>query len=133
MGQYLIDNNVISHFLSRQFSPESMEFIGEIIDNTPNISIITKIESLAWVTSDKNKERIIADFVEYSNIFELTPPIVNLCIKIKRNRKIKTPDAIIAATAICNNLTLITSDKDFTNISDLKVLNPNRIDVNDKD
>jgi predicted nucleic acid-binding protein len=36
----------------------------------------------------------------------------------------KTPDAIIAATAIINDFILISSDNDFTVISGLKVLNP---------
>ena len=36
----------------------------------------------------------------------------------------KTPDAIIAATAIVYNLTLITNDNDFKNIRHLQTLNP---------
>lgn len=34
------------------------------------------------------------------------------------------PDAIIAATAIVHNLTLLTSDMGFTNISGLEIINP---------
>ncbi len=52
---------------------------------------------------------------------------VDQCVKIRRSRKIKTPDAIIAATAIINNLTLITSDGGFENIQGLKVINPNNL------
>jgi hypothetical protein len=48
------------------------------------------------------------------------------CVKIRRNRKIKTPDAIIAASAIVHNLILITSDSDFNNIQKLKIGNPGR-------
>ena len=36
----------------------------------------------------------------------------------------KTPDAIIAATAIVHNLSLITSDSNFNNIQDLHVIDP---------
>ncbi|WP_423976621.1 hypothetical protein [Kaistella sp.] len=37
----------------------------------------------------------------------------------------KTPDAIIAATAVKNNFTLITENrKNFANIKDLKIMNP---------
>ena len=40
---------------------------------------------------------------------------------------IKTPDAIIAATAVVYNRTLITSDKDFNNIHGLEVIDPHKL------
>lgn len=88
MGQYLIDNNVISHYLSGLFSEKGMDFIANIIDQTPNISVITQIEALTWINPDKNKERIIQEFVQGANILALTPSIVRQCIKIRRNHKI---------------------------------------------
>ena len=43
----------------------------------------------------------------------------------KPGHKIKTPDAIIASTAIVNGLTLITRNtKDFKNIEGLKIIDP---------
>jgi hypothetical protein len=56
MGKYLIDNNVISNYFSRFYSPKATEFLSEIIDEIPNISIITQIEALSWVNVDKSKE-----------------------------------------------------------------------------
>jgi len=127
MEQYLIDNNVISGYFSCLFSAQSMEFIAEIIDNTPNISVITEIEALSWINPDKTKEQIVKEFVRDSNVLVLNPSIVNQCVKIRRSRKIKTPDAIIAATAIAHNLILISVDDDFNKIIGLKVINPNSI------
>jgi len=63
-------------------------------------------------------------FIDEANIIGLSQAIVNKCIEIRRERKIKTPDAIIAATALVNNLILVTSDSDFQNISDLQLINP---------
>ena len=127
MGQYLIDNNVISSYFSGLFNEKAMIFVADIIDRIPNISVITQIEALSWVNADKRKENVVKEFIEDSNILSLSTDVVNLSIKIRRSRKIKTPDAIIAATAIIHNLTLITSDSDFNNIEDLKILNPNDI------
>ena len=62
-----------------------------------------------------------------ANEIALSDAIVNECIQIRRNCKAKTPDAIIAATAIVYDFTLITSDSGFNriaNISNLNVLNP---------
>jgi predicted nucleic acid-binding protein len=124
MEQYLIDNNVISNYFAGQYSDKGMIFIAEVIDSTPNISVITKIEALSWVALDKNKEEIVKEFISDSNILELTPEVVLQCVKIRRSKKIKTPDAIIAATAIINNLILITNDRDFKGIQKLHTQNP---------
>ena len=100
MGEYLIDNNVISHYFSNLFSEKGMRFVSEIIDLTPNVSVITEIEALSWVNSDKSKEKIVQEFIQDSNVLPLTPSIVKQCISIRRNRKIKTPDSIIAAGSV---------------------------------
>ena len=122
MGQYLIDNNVISHYFSGFFSEKGMNFIAEIIDQIPTVSVITEIEAISWVNPDKIKEKIIQEFIQDANVLSLTPSIVRQCIIIRRNRKIKTPDAIIAATAIVHNLTLITNDDHFSTIPGLHVI-----------
>ncbi|HVU55382.1 MAG TPA: hypothetical protein VHD83_10020 [Puia sp.] len=45
-------------------------------------------------------------------------------VALRKNNKIKLPDAIIAATAIVNGLTLLTRNvADFQNISDLSFIN----------
>jgi predicted nucleic acid-binding protein len=127
MGQYLIDNNAISHFLSGLFSTKGREFVSNVIDQTPIISVITEIEALSWVNPDKNKEQILKSFVQDATILELSSSVVAQCVTIRRSRKIKTPDAIIAATAIVYNLTLITSDSDFFNIPNLQVIDPHSL------
>lgn len=127
MGKYLIDNNIISSYFSGLFSDQAMDFIGKVIDQTPNISVITKIEALSWISSDKSKEAIVKSFIEDANIMSLSPDVVVESVKIRRTRKIKTPDAIIAATAITFNLTLLTSDSDFKNILGLKITDPHML------
>ncbi|MBX2898042.1 MAG: type II toxin-antitoxin system VapC family toxin [Cyclobacteriaceae bacterium] len=127
MEQYLIDNNAISSFFSGLFSQKGMDFMAEVIDQAPTISVITEIEALAWTNPDKSKEEIIKSFVADATILDINHAVVVQCVNIRRSRKLKTPDAIIAATAIVHNLTLITSDRDFENIPELKILNPQHI------
>ncbi len=98
-----------------------------MIDNIPNLSVITEIEALSWVSSDKRKEEIVKGFIEDANVINLSQEIVDQCVKIRRSRKLKTPDAIIAATAIVHNLTLVTSDQHFSKIEGLKILDPQKI------
>jgi predicted nucleic acid-binding protein len=89
--------------------------------------VITEIEALSWVSDNKEKEEIIKQFISYSKIINLSQSIIKKTISIRRNRKIKTPDAIIASTAIVNNLILLSSDSGFINIEGLNLINPNEI------
>ena len=127
MGQYLIDNNAISNYFSVLFTEKGMSFMAEVLDQTPTISVITEIEALSWINPDKSKEQIVKTFVQDANILALTPEVVAQTIRIRRSRKIKTPDAIMAASAIVHNLTLITSDSDFINIENLNIIDPNSL------
>ena len=124
MGRYLIDNNVISNYFAGVFSANAMLFLTDVIDKTPNLSVIIKIEALSWRNSDVTKENIVKLFVQNSNIIPLSDIIVDECIQIRRNVRIKTPDAIIAATAIVHGYTLLTSDLGFNRIPNLTVVNP---------
>ena len=63
MGRYLIDSNVISNYFAGVFSVKAMLFLADVIDRTPNLSVITKIESLSWRTPNIAKENIVRIFV----------------------------------------------------------------------
>jgi hypothetical protein len=59
----------------------------------------------------------LIDFFEAASIFDLSADIVNKTINIRQKQKIKLPDAVIAATALCNGLILISRNTtDFKNI-----------------
>jgi predicted nucleic acid-binding protein len=63
--------------------------------------------------------------VKDSLVLPLTNNIVDKAIEIRRSRKIKLPDAIIAATALAHDYTLISrNDDDFRKIPGLKYINP---------
>ena len=48
--------------------------------------------------------------------------IKNRAIELKQTTKIKLPDAVIAATAICHHLTILTADKGFTKLKNLNIV-----------
>ncbi len=88
------------------------------------LSVITQIELLCWKT-DAVKEQRVKDFIADSIVLDIIPVAILLCVDIRRNKKVKTPDAIIAATALAHGYTLITNnEKDFYNIEGLKIINP---------
>ena len=115
---------MISDYFSASFPISGLLFMDSVINAVPNLSVITQIELLCWKT-DVQKEQLVKDFITDSEVLGITPDVVKQCVNIRRHKKIKTPDAIIAATAIANNYTLLSNnDKDFKGIKGLKYLNP---------
>lgn len=125
--RYLIDTNIVSDYLSAALPSKAFTLMDVVLDATPNISIITQIELLCWQAQPK-VELQVKEFVNDSIVIELSPDIITQCVAIRRERKVKIPDAIIAATAIVEGFTLITNnEKDFNKISGLTILNPHKI------
>lgn len=126
MEQFLIDTNVVSDYLSASFSEKAMSFMDEAINQVPNLSVITEIELLCWKTDSSTEEKV-RSFIAESTVVNIGSDVIASCVKLRKGRKIKTPDAIIAATAIANNYTLITNnEKDFAGITGLSLRNPHR-------
>jgi len=101
-----------------------MNFMNTVIDATPLVSIITKIEVLSFNTADEHY-RLLTEFMEDAVVLDLTAEVADHSIAIRKTHKTKLPDAIIAATALANGLTLITrNSSDFKNIEGLTAIDP---------
>lgn len=122
---YLIDTNILIYFINNEIPLQEFEKVKEIIKKSFNISCITKIELLGW---NKLKERNIVklkSFISNSNIISLNDELIEKTISIKQNTNLKTPNAVIGATAIHNNLILVTRNtKDFGKIDSIEIYNP---------
>ena len=88
--------------------------------HSPQISIITKMEILVGVTDN---EEIIKEFLNGFNIIPLNDEIAEIAVNIRKENKIKIPDAIIWATAKYTDSLLITRNtKDFQGLgADIKI------------
>jgi predicted nucleic acid-binding protein len=127
MERYLIDTNVVSDYLSDSFTAAGMAFMDIAIDAIPNISIITQIELLCW-DSDKMTAQSVKDFIDDSVVMNINANVISYCVALRKGKRIKTPDAIIAATAMAYGYTLITAnEKDFANIKGLRLINPHKM------
>lgn len=63
-----------------------------------------------------------------ANVIEVNRAIIDACISIRKANKIKLPDAIIAATALVFELTIISrKTSDFKNIPGLTVIDPHTL------
>lgn len=125
MGKrYLIDTNILIEYTGNLLPANTYSFISEVIDNEFNISIINKIEVLGHNTAGKNVE----SFIDLAHVFELTNEVALKTIELRKSYKTKLPDAIVAATALVFDLTIITRNtKDFLKINGLEVIDPYNI------
>ena len=65
----------------------------------------------------------LSSFISNSDIFDLEENIILETIQIRKKHNIKLPDAIIAATCLVNNFSLITNNiKDFDKIRHLQIV-----------
>ncbi len=126
MGEnFLIDTNIGIYLMNGSLNANGLTYIEPIINSDYHLSVITKIELLGFEFKDPQDLIDTENFVEDGIIIPLDDEIVEKTIEIRRTYKIKLPDALIAATAIVFDLTLISrNDKDFTQIPGLKYINP---------
>ena len=119
--KYLVDTNSIIDAQMGIIPEKGLHFLGNVINENFIISFITYIEVLGY----KNVSQTTQDFMELANVIEINKAVINTCIELRKRKKIKLPDAIIAATALAHNLTLISRNtKDFEDISGLTCINP---------
>src|SRR5436309_1258131 len=122
MLKYLLDTNVVIQFLDGSIPSAGMKFVSKVIDVQCNISSITKMEVLGFNFNSASEETTMESFINGSIVLDINNDVTNRTIIIRKGKKIGLPDAIIAATAIVYNLTLITrNNDDFKNINGLIV------------
>lgn len=120
-ANYLIDTNISLEYVSGTLPVKSHNFIQRAINDRFTISVINWIEVLVHESVTQG----LIDFMDLANTLQLTNDVEKRTIDLRRQKKIKLPDAIIAATALVHGLTLISRNtKDCQNIVGLDCLNP---------
>lgn len=111
-NRYLLDTNAIIQLLAGNGE------IGRMLDFSDFVamSVVSEFEFLAYSELDK------ADMTEYMafrsclRVFDVpsaNPLFTRHVIEARKVFKLKLPDAIIAATARANDLTILTADDHF--------------------
>ncbi|MFO7656094.1 MAG: type II toxin-antitoxin system VapC family toxin [Bacteroidales bacterium] len=120
--EYLIDTNSVIDYLDNKLPDNANELIDGI---DSRISVINRMELLAWPGASEQQILILSEFINASEVFALEEPVILKAIEIRKAYRTKLPDAIIAATALVNELTIITRNiKDFDKVEGLEVLDP---------
>ena len=103
----LFDSNIII-YLSKKEIPN--EFVDQF--ETIRISVISYMEILGYCFRNAREEDFIKDLVGLFETVFINQTIADKVVKIRKDHSIKLPDEIIGATAICENLKLVTRNTD---------------------
>jgi len=110
---YLLDTNIILYYLG-----------GKLKQGLPNgkfiVSFVTEIELLSYPGLAINDEQTIRRFLEKLQIVGLSQEIKEKTISLRKTARLKTPDALIAATAMCFDCCLLTNDTHFQRLEELR-------------
>jgi len=110
---YLLDTNIVLYHLG-----------GRLKKPLPNgrfiVSFVTEIELLSYPDLTEADELVIRDFLAKIQIVGLNQEIKDRTISLRKGRRLKTPDALIAATAIVYDTCVLTNDTQFQRIGELR-------------
>jgi predicted nucleic acid-binding protein len=122
---FLMDTSAAIKYLNHTLPESGFTFIDNFINKDRTISFITEIELQAWNPVNPADMILYKQFVEQAIVVSITMDIIAETIEIRKNYRLKIADAIIAATAIRLNRTLIgDNDSDFSKIPPLQYINP---------
>lgn len=124
--KHLWDTNTVIYHLQKMFPPSAEAFVLNLLKTEqPAPSSISEIELLSWRTASARDVQAVQEFIDNAFILELEQPIKRMTAKLRKANRIKLPDAIIAATTLVYDLTLLTRNvSDFRNIQGVKLINP---------
>ena len=123
--RYLIDTNILIYCMAHELPDDFRRRMIDILSHSFSISIITEIEFLGWRGHTKEGYSKAAAFLADTEVHGIDREVRDAAIQLRRAGSIKLPDAVIAATALVHDRTLVTRNiSDFSEIALLKVLNP---------
>jgi predicted nucleic acid-binding protein len=115
-NKYLADTNAFIYFLGKHPA------IKPLIEAEWYYSFISRVELLGKHGILSKEVSVIEAMLSSCISLSHTDAINNVAISLRQRYKIKTPDTLIAATAIHNNLPLLTADTGFTRIKELNIV-----------
>jgi predicted nucleic acid-binding protein len=108
----LLDTNILLYFLG-----------GKLANPLPSgqyfISVITEIELLSYPSLSLEEERRIINFLNQITVIGIDRNIKNLTILLRKQYRLKLPDAIIVTTAQSLGAILFTNDIRLTNLTEI--------------
>lgn len=107
--KYVLDTNIALYHLGGRLSIP-------LPAGQYHLSIISEIELLSYSDLSREEQMQINQFIAQLNIVPITDTIKFNTIDLRQQYRLKLPDAIIAATALSLEATLLTNDLKLTKL-----------------
>ncbi len=116
----IFDTNVLI-YLSNSKLP-----LIKLFNTQAKISVISKIEALGYANKNFAEQSFLIELCNELPIVTLSDRIAEEAINIRRDHRIKLPDAVIYATAVVEGLPLLTNNIfDFKSLGNkVELINP---------
>ena len=121
---FLLDTNFVIGLLKGNETVREVFQRHSIVLNQCAFSFVSRIELLGFSGIKLSEESAIKALLNGMQYEGMTSEIEEATIAIRRQYKLKTPDAIIAATVKVRNFDLLTLDQQLNNRM-LEILNSN--------
>jgi len=114
--KYLLDTNFILGMLKS--SPAVLQTLTErqLTADQCAFSAITRMELLGFPGITTNEQHLVQQTLDRFRYLAISLEIEDKAISMRRTRQVKLPDALIAATALCHDLELLTLDRDLQSV-----------------
>jgi predicted nucleic acid-binding protein len=122
--RHLFDSNVLILYLGDALDAATSTLLETAIESkSAAISVITRAETLAWSKHTASTLALATAFVDSFQNIQINTSIADEAARIRREQNVKLPDALIAATTLTQQMTLVTANvKDFERIPLLNFL-----------
>jgi tRNA(fMet)-specific endonuclease VapC len=121
-NRYVLDTNAIVALL--QGNIQLIELLKDA--DWIGVSVISQIEFLVFPGLSQDDRHIFEQFlqrVEVLGLGAMDAVLIEKIIEIRQQHRLKLPDAVIAAMAIQNSASLVTTDREFAKVTSLTVIN----------
>jgi len=115
----LFDSNTIIYLAKREIPFKFLERFDE-----QYISVITYMEVLGYEFHYVKDEKFVKELLGLFKMIYINKRIADIVIETRKKKRIKIPDAIISATAVSENLILVTRNIDDFKNTGAEVLDP---------
>ena len=115
--EILVYTNIILYLLNGSDTVENFLQGKDIY-----LSFITELELIGFKKISAKEEFQIHEILKDCSIIPLNERIKEKYVDIRKSYHLKLPDAVIAATALVLDVPLITSDKQFKTVEDIKLI-----------
>lgn len=114
-NRFILDTNILLYLIGKKIPVDALPE-GEF-----SVSFVTELEVLSYPSITPQEENQLKRFLRDIPVIDITAEIKERTIDLRKKYSLRLPDAIIAATAIQLDATLVTNDKGFSIVREIQL------------